>query len=140
MQKVFQNILIAIGVLAFVALIIEIAFSVSATIHGNSPAKVAHIHAGPYPLTVNFYKDPANAGFALPFSIVPQQSAHGKLTFDVSSIPTGDIPATQVHSSFSQDTNTGGIQGDAEITVQGPWVLHITVMVHPGKVWQMFLL
>ena len=133
MQKVFQNILIAIGILAFIALAIEIALSVGATLHGNTPVKVVHVHAGPYPVTVNLYKDPANAGFALPFSIVPQQATHEKLTFDVSSIPTGDIPATQVHSSFSQDTSTGGVQGNAEITVQGPWILHITVSGPAGQ-------
>ncbi len=133
MQKVFQNILIAIGILAFIALAIEIALSVGATMHGNTPVKVVHVHAGPYPVTVNLYKDPANAGFALPFSIVPQQATHEKLTFDVSSIPTGDISATQVHSSFSQDTSTGGVQGNAEITVQGPWILHITVSGPAGQ-------
>jgi hypothetical protein len=133
MQKVFQNILIAIGILAFIALAIEIALSVGATLHSSTPVKIVNVHAGPYPLTVNLYKDPANAGFALPFSIVPQQSTHEKLTFDVSSIPTGDIPATQVHSSFSQDTSTGGVQGNAEITVQGSWVLHISVSGPAGQ-------
>ena len=133
MQKVFQNILIAIGVLAFIALAIEIALSIGATMHGNTPVKVVHVNAGPYALTVNLYKYPANAGFALPFSIVPEQSAHEKLNINVSSVPTGNIPATQIHSSFSQDTNTGVIQGDAEITVQGPWVLNISVSGPAGQ-------
>ncbi len=133
MQKVFQPILIAIGVLAFIALIVEIALSVGATMHSNTPAKVVHVNAGPYPLTVSLYKNPANAGFALPFAIAPQQPTHGKLTFDVSSVPIGTIPATEVHSSFSQDANTGGILGDAEITVQGPWLLRITVDGSAGE-------
>ena len=133
MQKMFQPILVGIGVIAFIALLVEIVLSVGATMHTNTPAKVVHVHAGPYPLTVDLYKNPANAGFALPFAIAPQQPMRGKLTFDVSSIPTGNIPATQVHSSFSPDASTGGIQGDAEITVQGPWLLHITVNGPAGQ-------
>jgi hypothetical protein len=129
MHKVFQKILLAIGIIAFIALLVEITLSVGATIHGNLPAKVVQVNAGPYQLAVSLYKNPANAGFALPFSIAPRQPTQRNLTFDVSSIPTGTIPAKEVHGSFSQDANTGGIQGDAEITVQGPWLLQITVNV-----------
>jgi len=64
MSKMLQRILLAVGVIAFLILLIEIGLSIAATFPGNTPARVAHVDAGPYPLTVNLYKDPANAGFA----------------------------------------------------------------------------
>jgi len=130
--KLFQRILLVIGLLALIVLIIELGISISATTHGNTPKRVIHTTAGPYALTVNLYDYPANAGFTLPFSIQAQSAQ--SLTYSVFSIPTGDIPATPVRASIGPDaSHMGGIQGDAEITVQGPWVLRITVNGSAGQ-------
>lgn len=125
MSKTLQRILLAVGVIAFLILLIEIGLSIAATLPGNTPARVAHVDAGPYPLTVILYKDPANAGFALPFSITAQHPKNGSLTFDVSSIPDRGVDATPVHASVTNTAN--GAQGTAEITVQGGWTLEVNV-------------
>lgn len=126
MPKVFQRIFLAIGVIAFIALVIEIVLSVGATMHSNTPVRVEHVTAGPYALTVSLYKDPANAGFALPFAIAPQQPTQGKFAFNVTSDPDYTVDATPIHASVSPDPSVpGGVQGAAEITVQGQWYLHI---------------
>ena len=128
MSRIFQRLLLALGVLALLALVAEIGLSLGATTHGNAPARVVQINAGPYPLTVSLYKEPALAGFALPFAIAPQQPSEGKLTFDVSSMPDYGLHATPVHASLSPDPKvSGAVQGTAEITVQGSWSLAITV-------------
>ncbi len=133
MQKVLQITLLAVGIVALIALVVEIGLSIVATTHGSTPKRVVHVTAGPYALTVSLYDDPANAGFALPFAIAPQQPVNGHLTFNVSSIPGKVVHATPVRASIGPDPNVpGGIQGDAEITVQGPWVLHIAV---DGSAW-----
>lgn len=130
--KLLQRILLVIGLLALVVLLIELGVSIAATTHGNTPKRVVHTTAGPYALTVNLYDYPANAGFTLPFSIQAQPAQ--SLTYSVFSIPTGHISATPVRASIGPDTNhPGGIQGDAEITVQGPWVLRITVNGPSGQ-------
>jgi hypothetical protein len=117
-----------VGIVALVALVVEIGLSIAATTHSSNPKRVVHVTAGPYALTVNLYDNPANAGFALPFAIAPQQPVNGHLTFNVSSISGKAVHATPVRASIGPDANVpGGIQGDAEITVQGPWVLHIVV-------------
>ena len=137
MYKLLQRILFVVGVIALLAVLGEIAFSIAATMHGNTPARVIHVNAGPYPLTMSLYKDPANAGYALPFAIAPQQPVSGVLTYDVSSLPHTTVPATPVRASLSPDPNVpNGVQGTAEITVQGPWVLHIVVngSAGPGEV------
>ncbi len=124
--KLLQRILLVIGLLALVVLIIELVISIASTTHGNTPKRVIHVQDGPYALTVNLYDYPANAGFTLPFSIQAQPAQ--QITYSVFSVPTGDIPATPVRASIGPDAHhMGGIQGDAEITVQGPWVLRIAV-------------
>jgi hypothetical protein len=128
-QKILQRTLLVIGILALLTLIIELVLSIAATTHGNTPKRVVHVMAGPYALTVNLYDYPANAGFALPFSIQAQQ-----LTYSVFSIPMGNISATPVRASIGSDAqHPGSIQGDAEITVRGPWVLRITVNGQSGS-------
>lgn len=125
-SKLLQRVLLVIGILALVVLIGELVYSIAATTHGNTPKRVVHVMAGPYALTVNLYDYPANAGFTLPFSIEAQPAQ--QITYSVFSVPTGDISATPVRASISPDANhVGSIQGDAEITVQGPWVLRISV-------------
>ncbi len=130
--KVLQRIMLVIGVLALLTLIIELVISIAATTHGSTPKRVVHVMAGPYALTVNLYDYPANAGFTLPFSIQAQPAQ--KLTYSVFSVPRGTISATSVRASISEDTqHPGSIQGAAEITVRGPWVLLITVSGQSGS-------
>jgi hypothetical protein len=132
LQKTLQRILLIIGVLALLTLIIELVLSIAATTHGNTPKRVEHVMAGPYALTVNLYTYPANAGFALPFSIQAQSAQ--PLTYSVFSVPMGDLHATPVRASFGADAqHPGSIQGDAEITVRGPWVLRITINGSSGS-------
>lgn len=134
MSRVLQKLLLVAGVIALLALLVEIGLSVAATTHGSTPARVVHVKAGPYPLTVNLYQYPANAGFALPFAIAPQQAIPGTLSYTVSSLPGKGVSATPVRSSISTDSNVqNGIQGSAEVTVQGSWQLIITVSGPAGQ-------
>jgi hypothetical protein len=132
LTKILQRVLLVAGVVALLALIAEITFSIAATTHGSTPARVVQVNAGPYPLAVSLYKDPANAGFALPFAIAPQKGVQGALQFDVNSIPARGVDAVPVHASLSPAAN-GVVQGTAEITVQGTWLLHINVTGPQGK-------
>ncbi len=113
----------------------EIIYSIAATTHGSTPACVVQVQAGPNPLTVSLYTYPAHASYALPFAIAPQQSLRSKLTYTVTSIPDpSDVPATPVRASLSPDPNVpGGVQGAAEITVQGTWALDIVVTGSAGQ-------
>ncbi|HET8841125.1 MAG TPA: hypothetical protein VFN35_06625 [Ktedonobacteraceae bacterium] len=135
MAKPLQFLLLAFGVIALLAVGGELAYSIAATTHGDAPARVIRVQAGPYPLTVSLYTYPAHASYALPFAIAPQHPISGTLTYDVSSIPSpSDVPATPVRASISPDSNVpNGIQGDAEITVQGAWTLNIIVSGNAGR-------
>jgi hypothetical protein len=108
--------------------------SARSTTHGSTPARVVQVQAGPYPLTVSLYTYPAHASYALPFAIAPRQPISGALTYDVSSIPDpSDVPATPVRASLGPDAHVqNGVQGDAEITVQGKWILDIMVTGSAG--------
>jgi hypothetical protein len=132
LTKVLQRVLLVVGVVALLALLAEVALSIAATTHGSTPARVVQIKAGPYPLTVSLYKDPANAGFALPFAVASQRGTQGMLQFDVTTIPARGVDATPVHASLSPAVN-GVVQGTAEITVHGTWILHINVTGPQGK-------
>jgi hypothetical protein len=137
MPRVLQKILLAVGIVALLALGAEIFFSVAATTHGSTAKRVVHVTAGNYHLTVSLYVDPANAGFALPFAIAPQPPTSGQLTYKVFSIPSEGIHATPVRASISPDASVaGGVQGAAEIPVQGLWHLQIAVngAAGPGEV------
>jgi hypothetical protein len=135
MSKPFQFLLLALGVILLLVVGGEIIYSIVATTHGSTPARVVKVQAGPYPLTVSLYTYPAHASYALPFAIAPQQSPHSTLTYEVSSIPDqSDVPATPVRASISPDAHVpGGVQGDAEITVQGKWFLDIVVTGSAGR-------
>ena len=135
MAKPFQFLLLAFGVLALLAVGGEIIYSIAATTHGSTPARVVQVQAGPYPLTVNLYTYPAHASYALPFAIAPQQSISGTLTYNVTSVPDpSDVPATPVRASLGPDSHVrNGVQGDAEITVQGLWSLVIVVTGSAGQ-------
>lgn len=135
MAKPFQFLLLAFGVLALLAVMGEIGYSLLATTHGNTPARVVPVQAGPYQLTVDLYTYPAHASYALPFAIAPRQSIEGTLSYDVSSVPDkSDAFATPVRASLSSDSNVrNGVQGNAEITVQGLWYLDIVVTGSAGR-------
>jgi hypothetical protein len=135
MAKPFQFLLLAVGVIVLLTVGGEIIYSIAATTHGSTPARVVQVQAGPYPLTVSLYTYPAHASYALPFAIAPQQPTSGTLTYEVSSIPDpSDVPATPVRASLSRDPNVpSGVQGAAEITVQGKWVLDIAVTGRAGR-------
>src|SRR5204863_1246414 len=88
--------LLAVGVIALLVVIGEATYSIAATTHGSTPARVVKVQAGPYPLTVSLYTYPAHASYALPFAIAPRQSIRGALTYDLTSIPDeSDVPATR---------------------------------------------
>ena len=135
MAKPFQFLLLACGVIALLVVGGEIIYSIAATTHGSTPVRVVQVQAGPYPLKVSLYTYPAHASYALPFAIAPEQPASGTLTYDVSSVPDqSDVPATPVRASLSPDPNVhNGVQGDAEITVQGKWTLDIVVTGSAGQ-------
>jgi len=134
MNKVFQMLFLALGAVSMIFLAGAIVLSALATTHGSTPARIDNVTAGPYRLKVSLYDYPANAGFALPFAIAPQPPVHGPLTFSVSSIPGQGVDATPVRASFNPDPHMpGGVQGNAEITVQGQWKLHITVAGPAGQ-------
>ena len=129
-----QRILLAMGVIALLVVLYDGAYSIAATIPGSTPARVDHVTAGPYHLTVNMYTYPANAGFALPFAVAPEQAVNGPLTFRVESQPGAGLDANPVRATFNADPKvSNGIQGAAEITVKGPWTLQITVDGPAGK-------
>ncbi len=131
MNKILQRVLLAIGVIALLVLVIEIGLSIAATQPGSTPARVVHVNAGPYPLTVNLYKDPANAGFALPFSIITPQIKAGGLSFAVASIPAPGVDATPIRAGLTSIAD--GVQGAAEITVRGSWQLQVIVHGPAGQ-------
>ncbi len=135
MGKPLQWILLALGVIALVVLTIELAISVAATTHGSTPERLMHVQAGPYPLTVSLYTYPAQASYALPFAIAPQHALAGTLSYAVNSVPDpSDVPATAVRATFdSNPAVRNGVQGYAEITVQGKWTLDIVVTGSAGR-------
>jgi len=122
-----QRLLFAVGLVALAAVLIEIGFTVAATTHGSQPARVVQVDAGPYPLRVSLYTDPARAGFAVPFAIAPVGQPGG-LTFAVTSRPGPGVSATKVNDGVAADASVpGGVQGAAEVPVQGTWFLDIAV-------------
>lgn len=129
MTKPFQMLLLAFAVLALLAVGADLTYSIVATTHGRTPARVVRVQAGPYPLIVSLYTNPARAGYAMPFTVAPAQPVDGTLSYQVISVPSrGDVSATAVRATISADASVrNGIQGDAEITVQGRWTLQITV-------------
>ena len=135
MAKPLQLLLLALGVIVLLVVGGEIIYSIAATTHGSTPARVVQVQAGPYPLTVSLYTYPAHASYALPFMIAPQRSLPGTLTYNVTSVPDqSDVPATPVRASLSPDPNVpSGVQGAAEITVRGKWFLDIVVTGSAGQ-------
>lgn len=129
-----QRILLLAGVIALVIVLIDGAYSIAATIPGTTPARVEHVTAGPYHLIINMYTYPANAGFALPFAIAPEQTVNGALTYHIDSLPGKSVDAVPVRATFSADPKIhNGIQGAAEITVEGPWTMQVQVAGPAGQ-------
>jgi hypothetical protein len=146
MNATLQKFLLALGILALLFLLVEIGASLAATQHGSTPARVDHVTAGPYRFTVSLYDDPARAGFALPFAIAPEGPTSGSWTYQVTSVPQGtrlpngrtliygQYTASPIRDSVSTDSQVpGGVQGAAEISVQGPWELHVVVDGPAGR-------
>lgn len=140
LNALLQKFLLALGILALLFLLVDIGASLAATQQGSTPARVDQVTAGPYHFTVSLYDDPARAGFALPFAIAPQRAARGSWTYQVTSVPQGTVlpngrtliygryTATPIRDSVVPDSHVaGGVQGAAEISVQGPWKLHVVV-------------
>jgi hypothetical protein len=125
-----QRILAVVAALALLGLLFAIGLQVAATRPGSKPARVVSAQAGPYPLSVSLYKEPADAGYALPFAIAPAHAVQGSLTYSVMAIPNRSlgVDATPVNAVIGRDPHVAnGITGSVEITVQGPWALEITV-------------
>jgi len=129
MSKLFlQRMLLIIGVVGLGVVLVDLVISIAATFPGTTPARVDHVTAGPYHLTVSLYTNPANAGYALAFAVAPTQAVDGSLTYQTSSLPGQGVDATPIRATFHADPNVrNGIQGAAEITVKGPWTLQVTV-------------
>jgi hypothetical protein len=127
-KMMLQRILLLAGVIALVIVLIDGVYSIVATTPGSTPVRVDHVTAGPYHLAVSMYTYPANAGFALPFAIAPEQAVNGSLSFHIESVPGQHVDANPVRATFSADPKVrNGIVGAAEITVKGAWTLQIQV-------------
>lgn len=135
MSKMFlQRILLMLGVVGLAVVLIDLGISIAAAFPGSTPARVDHVTAGPYQLTVSLYSNPAQAGYALAFAVAPAQAVDGSLTYQAFSLPGQGVDATPVRATFHTDPHVhNGIQGAAEITVKGPWTLQITVHGSAGQ-------
>lgn len=129
MRKRLWQMALVVGAILSLVVVIVILLQVilSPYIHGG-PAKVVSINAGPYPLNVTLYNDPANAGYSLPFAIRTTSGTSDRLVYDVSAVPAPGTIGSIVHASMNTGTMTaGGIPGNVSITVRGNWSLHIVV-------------
>ncbi len=127
-KMLLQRLFLLLGVVGLAVVLIDLGISIAATFPSATPARVDHVTAGPYHLTVSLYNNPANAGYALAFAVAPTQAVDGVLTYQTSSLPGRGVDATPIRATFHADPNVrNGIQGAAEITVKGPWTLHVTV-------------
>lgn len=128
MRRVTQWALLIAGVLALAGVALSIAWQVAALRPSDAPARVVRVESVPYPLVVRLYRDPAIAGYALPFAVAPQTPTADRLTYSASSVPGDGVDATEVRASIGRDpTVPNGARGTAEITVRGPWRLIILV-------------
>ncbi|GCF09796.1 hypothetical protein [Dictyobacter arantiisoli] len=133
-KLLLQRLMLVLGVIALIVVLIDLGISIAATIPSTTPARVEQVKAGPYQLTVSLYRYPASAGYGLPFAVAPSSATSGSPTYQVYSVPGSGVDATPVRATFSPDPNVhNGIKGAAEITVQGPWTLQITVNGSQGQ-------
>lgn len=135
MSKIFaQRLFLLLAAVGLIVVLIDLGISIAAAYPGATPARVDHVTAGPYPLVVSLYTNPANAGYALAFAIAPTQAVNGSLTYQTFSLPGQGIDATPIRATFHANPNVhNGIQGAAEITVKGPWTLQVTVNGASGR-------
>jgi hypothetical protein len=127
-KHLFQRMFLVLAVVGLGFVLVDLGISIAATFPGTTPARVDHVTAGPYHLTVNLYTNPAHAGYALAFAVAPTQTVDGSLTYHTYSLPGQGVDATPIRATFHADPNVrNGIQGAAEITVKGPWTLQVTV-------------
>jgi hypothetical protein len=123
-----QQALLAAGAGALIVVLVAIGLQIAATFRTGAPARVVETTAGPYALRVSLYHDPAQAGYALPFAIAPRTPVAGKLSYTVQSVPGDGVDATPVNAGMSPDPSVpNGVVGTVEVTVRGPWSLHIIV-------------
>jgi hypothetical protein len=135
MSKRSWQLALVIGAIVSLLIVIVVLLQVvlSPYVHGG-PAKVVTVNAGPYPLRVTLYNDPANAGYALPFAIQAPATTQGKVTYDVSAIPAAGTGGSVVHGDMSANTTTAdGTPGNVNVTVRGNWTLHILVNGPQGQ-------
>jgi hypothetical protein len=129
-----QRLFLVLAVVGLLVVLIDLGVSIAAAYPGTTPARVDHVTAGPYHLAVNLYTNPANAGYALAFSIAPAQAVDGSLTYQTFSLPGQGVDAMPIRATFHADPNVrNGIQGAAEITVKGPWTLQVMVNGAAGQ-------
>jgi hypothetical protein len=129
-----QRALAIVGALALLGLLIAIGTQIAATQPSGTPVRVVPAQAGPYPLTVSLYKDPADAGYALPFAIAPARPVNGALRYSVLSLPHPGVDATPISGSVTPDPRVPNrATGTIEITVQGEWELNIVVDGPAGR-------
>src|ERR1700730_13048754 len=133
-RMVLQRMFLVLGVVGLGVVLVDLGISIAATFPGTTPARVDHVTAGPYHHTVNLYTNPANAGYALAFAVAPTQAVDGSLIYHTYSLPGQGVDATPIRATFHADPNVrNGIQGAAEITVKGPWILQVTVNGSAGN-------
>jgi hypothetical protein len=127
MQRLVQWALLLVGALALAGVGLMIAGQLAAARQSGAPARVVRVDSVPYPLVVRLYRDPALAGYALPFDVAPQTPTSDHLTYSATSVPGDSVDATEVHASLGPDAVPNGARGTAEITVRGPWTLVVQV-------------
>ena len=133
-KLLFQRMFLVLAVVGLGVVLVDLVISIAATFPGTTPARVDHVTAGPYHLTVSLYTNPANAGYALAFAVAPTQAVDGSLTYHTYSLPGQGVDATPIRATFHADPHVrNGIQGAAEITVKGPWTLQVTVDGSAGQ-------
>jgi hypothetical protein len=128
MRRALEWGLLLVGALALGFVALTIARQLAAAGQGGAPVRVVRVDSAPYPLVVRLYRDPAIAGYALPFSVAPQAPTSDHLSYSAASVPGDGVDATEVHASLGPDPAVpNGARGTAEITVRGPWTLTILV-------------
>src|SRR5260221_4289197 len=95
-KMVLQRLFLILGVIGLVVVLVDLVISIAATFPSTTPARVDHVTAGPYHLAVNLYSNPANAGYALAFSIAPTQAVNVSLTYHTNSLPRKEEDATPI--------------------------------------------
>lgn len=86
--------LLILGVIGLGVVLIDLVISIAATFPSTTPARVDHVTAGPYHLTISLYTNPANAGYALAFAVAPTQAVDGSLTYQTYSLPGQGVLST----------------------------------------------